>query len=353
MAILKLARHAMATRFEIVLCGENPISLRAAGEEALNEIERLENQLSLFRPTSEIAHLNVGAAREPMRVSPAVFGLLDHARKLTEETGGAFDVTIAPFVRCWGFMNGSGQLPAREDVEATRAKVGMHLVHLDPDECTVRFEGEGVMLDLGAIGKGYAIDCAVDVLREAGVTSALVHGGTSTVYGLGHPPESDSWKIEIPNPSKDGIVPKVLENRDGPEVGKQGTVGAETQDAPFATVLLRDSSLSVSAIWGKFFRAKGRTFGHIIDPRTGEPASNAVLSAVVLPSATETDALSTALLTLGPDGHDRVANLRPEIRTLVVAESAGDLIVKSKGIVVHDSEREQREPRMNTDGHGF
>src|SRR3954468_11195994 len=104
----------MATRFEILLPGDNAVSLRAAGEEALNEIDRLEAQLSLFKPTSEISHVNARAAREPIRVTPAVFGLLQHAQRLTEETGGAFDVTIAPLVRCWGFMGGSGRLPRPE-----------------------------------------------------------------------------------------------------------------------------------------------------------------------------------------------------------------------------------------------
>src|SRR5262245_50133967 len=99
-----LARHAMATRFELVLHGTDPVALRAAGEEALNEIERIEELLSLYRNTSEIAHINARAAREPVRVSPPVFRLLEQARQLSEETGGAFDITIAPLVRCWGFM---------------------------------------------------------------------------------------------------------------------------------------------------------------------------------------------------------------------------------------------------------
>src|SRR5512144_2782410 len=98
MATVTLARNAMATRFEIVLHGENPIFLRAAGEEALQEIDRLEAQLSLFRPTSEIAHLNARAAREPVRVTPALFALLRQAERLSQETGGAFDITIAPLV---------------------------------------------------------------------------------------------------------------------------------------------------------------------------------------------------------------------------------------------------------------
>src|SRR5215475_5678068 len=116
MAVLTLARHAMATRFELVLPGNDQVALRAAGEEALDEIDRLEGQLSLYRPTSEIAHLNARAAQEPVRVTPSLFALLQRAQKLSNETRGAFDITIAPLVRCWGFMHGSGCLPATADL---------------------------------------------------------------------------------------------------------------------------------------------------------------------------------------------------------------------------------------------
>src|SRR5258708_34664995 len=121
MQTIAVARNAMATRFEIALHGENPVALRAAGEEALDEIERLEGQLSLYRPTSEIAHLNARAAHEPVRVTPNLFHLLEQARKLSVESGGAFDITIAPLVRCWGFMGGTGQLPQPEEVAKARA----------------------------------------------------------------------------------------------------------------------------------------------------------------------------------------------------------------------------------------
>jgi thiamine biosynthesis lipoprotein len=338
MAFVRLARHAMATRFELILYGDNPVALRAAGEEALDEIERLELQLSLFKPSSEISHLNAQAARQPVRVTPRVFGLLELAKRLSQETEGAFDITIAPLVRCWGFMGGAGHLPRPEDLAAARAKVGMHLVQLNPNELSVHFEREGVMLDLGAIGKGYAIEQAVELLRDAGVSCALVHGGTSTIYGLGQPPEADSWRIEIPSPRNEATpaLRSALSGLSSPAGEGSGPMAnAPGRSDTFATVELRDTSLSVSAVWGKYFQAQGRKFGHIIDPRTGEPANGAVMSAVVLPSATETDALSTALLTLGPDGHELIANLRPDIRTLVVAESPGGLQAKSKGIEIN------------------
>lgn len=314
----------MATRFELVLQGEEPVALRAAGEEALDEIDRLEAQLSLFRPSSEIAHLNALAARGPVRVTPGLFALLQHAKKLHAETFGAFDVTVAPLVRCWGFMGGTGRIPRPEELEAARSSVGMQHVELERADFSVRFAREGVMLDLGAIGKGYAIERAALLLREAGVTSALLHGGTSTVYALGKQSNGQVWQVAVENPT----------TALGPG---RPTVSCEPSPrAPMATVPLTDEAMSVSAVWGKSFEADGKVFGHVLDPRSGQPVSGAVLAAVVLPSATETDALSTALLTLGCEGHDHIAGLRAGMRTLVVAEREGIFVTRANGILVTD-----------------
>ncbi len=313
MQTVAVARNAMATRFEIVLHGGDPVGLRAAGEEALAEIERVEAQLSLYRPTSEIARLNARAAHGPVRVTPSLFRLLQHAQRLHKETGGAFDITIAPLVRCWGFMGGTGRFPDPEALAEARAKVGMQWIELKEDDFTVQFVREGVMLDMGAIGKGYALERAAELLREAGVTSALINGGTSTIYALGQPPESRCWKVALEYPAEEC---------------------ADAQPIPLATVELHDEALSVSAVWGKSFQADGKTFGHVLDPRTGQPAGDAVLAAVVLSSAMETDALSTALLIVGEDGHEQIANLRPGIRTLVTGglQANGSFRLKSRGI---------------------
>ncbi|HKQ40597.1 MAG TPA: FAD:protein FMN transferase [Verrucomicrobiae bacterium] len=286
-----VARNAMATRFEIVLCGENATSLRAAGEEALDEIERLEAQLSIYRPSSEIANINARAAREPVRVEPALFRLLQRAKQLSEETEGAFDITIAPLMRIWGLMGtkvGLRVRPSGAELAEARACVGMGLVELNPKNFTIRFVRPGVMLDLGAIGKGYAIEQAAEILRETGVTRALIHGGTSTVCAIGGP-----WKVAIDSDKED----------------------------PLTVVELTNMALSVSAVWGKSFQIGDKTYGHVLDPRTGKPVNRALLAAVILPSATETDALSTALLTVGVPGHKQIQTLRSGMRSLVLSKA--------------------------------
>jgi thiamine biosynthesis lipoprotein len=308
METVTLARNAMATRFELVLHGGNAGRLRAAGEEALAEVDRLEARLSLYRPSSEIAQVNAQAARRPVRVSPPVFRLLQHAQRLQRETGGMFDIAAAPLVRCWGFMDGGRRVPGADEIAQARQRSGFGHILLDETDFTARFDREGVMIDLGAIGKGFAIDRAADILREAGLTSALLHGGTSTVYGLGHPPDAAGWKVAI------------IEAPDAPRLG--------------AAVVLRDSALSVSAVWARSFEAAGRTYGHVIDPRTGHPVNHAILAAVGLPSATETDAFSTALLVAGLEGRDAIARLRPDMRALVVGGAEQNFRAESSGITL-------------------
>ena len=334
-----LARHAMNTRFEIVLHGLDPVRLRAAAEQALDEIERLEDRMSFFRPSSEIAQINRRASLEPVRVTPQIFDLLRLAQTLHRETSGAFDITIAPLLRCWGFRSGIGAIPSPEALAQAMAQVGMSFVVLDESSRTVRFARPGMQIDLGGIGKGFAIDQAIQILREAGVPNALLHGGTSTAYAFGQNVDGQPWKIGIPRPAKGWNGPSAAAF--GPAEpaqifhhGEEGDGSATPLEKLLAAVPLEDTSLSLSAVWGRFFRNGHRVFGHVLDPRTGEPVNGAVLAAVVSPSATETDALSTALLTLGPEGLDTMMTLRPGLCALVIEERHGRPLFSTRGIAL-------------------
>jgi thiamine biosynthesis lipoprotein len=254
--MVRLALHAMATRFELVLHGADPARLRAAGEQALATIERLERVLSFYRADSDVALLNRRAALEPVRVGADTYRLLRACAAISAEADGAFDVTVGPLMRAWA-----------------RARTGMRLLAFDDERRAVRFLASGVEVDLGAVGKGYAVDAAITDLKEAGIASALLHGGTSSVHAIGAPAGADAWAVEW---------------------------GASAGPAGRRVIRLRDGALSVSAVHGKSFVQDGRQYGHVLDPRTGMPVDRQA-ALVTGPCSYLCDALSTALLVNGPD----------------------------------------------------
>ncbi|NJD11919.1 MAG: FAD:protein FMN transferase [Gemmatimonadetes bacterium] len=288
-----LAARAMATRFELVLPGADAARLRAAGEEALGVVRRLDAQLSRYRAASDIGRIIRCAATGPVPVEPELFALLLRARELSERSGGAFDITVGPLLHCWGLAGREGgRVPDPAELEHARAGTGMALLELDERRRTIRFARPGVSIDLGAIGKGYALAQAALTLRELGITSALLHGGTSSVTTIGAPPDAAAWRVAIEHP--------------GAAAG------------PLALVPLVNRSLSVSAVWGKAFHAGDVRYGHVLAPRSGCPAQGAVLAAVACADATAADALSTALLVLGPAAADRLVAPDPDLAALVL-----------------------------------
>jgi thiamine biosynthesis lipoprotein len=263
-----LAVHAMATRFELVLHGDHAAHLRAAGEHALAEITRADELFSAYRASSDVGRINRGAGRGPVTVTAETCRLIARCVDVSRHCGGAFDVTIGALVRAWRAIGECSELPGAGGLDAAKACVGSDRLLVNQDASTVSLAREGMALDLGAAAKGHAIDTAIDVLREAGVTSALLHGGTSSVHAIGAPPGETAWRVRWAGP------------------------GGERR--------LRDAALSVSAPHGRAFVLDGVSYGHVIDPRTGRPVDHTSAAGVAGPSSFLCDVLSTALLVLGP-----------------------------------------------------
>ncbi len=268
-------RPAMGASFTIHLYAADQRRAAALFDMAFEEVERVEALLSNYRPSSELSRINREAARAPVVTDPEMFAFLEEAFGLSRRSEGAFDITVGPLARAWGFFRGAGRLPTRVELAAARRAVGWRKVQLDSTARTVRFLAPGVQLDPGAIGKGYAVDRVIALLRDAGVESALVDAASSTLAALGAPPGQPGWRVYVPRPG--GRAPSI------------------------STVLLRDLSLSTSGSTAQFFRAGGRTYSHIFDPRTGRPVEGILQDTVVAPSAAASDALSTALFVLGPE----------------------------------------------------
>ena len=300
MKTVKLALYAMATRFELVLHGDDETDLRAIGEEVFNEILALSEQLNFHCQDSEVSHINAYASLGPVTVEPGLFRLLQEAKLIHKMSDGAFDITIAPLMRCWGFADGLRLVPSPRSLAEAQKCVGMDWVHLDADKFTVQFERSGVQVDLGAVGKGYALEIADEILREAGVTSALIHGGTSSVCAIGSPLDGEFWTIAIEHPNT--AVPE--------------------HERIVATAKLQDESFSVSAGWGKAFEENGVSYGHVMDPSLGQPVQNALLAAVALSGGTASDAWSTALLVTGATGAAELGKASVESRSLIMLPSS-------------------------------
>ena len=270
---VRLSSLAMRSRFELLLSGDDEPFLRAAGEEALEEIAAVERELSFFDPRSEISEVNRRAHAESVRVAPPLFELLTQCKQLWRLTSGCFDPTIGPLLELWGFGEGRSASPSRQDVQDALDRVGMDKVELNPARRSVRFSSPGVSINLGSIGKGYALDRAADVLIECGVSGALLHGGTSSVRAIGMDGAGRTWTIAVADPSH--------------------------SDRSLAEVCLRDAALGVSGNHLNTREVAGRRVGHVIDPRNGEPVCERRLAAVVTRTGAEADALSTALLCSG------------------------------------------------------
>jgi FAD:protein FMN transferase len=283
---LVVGREAMACRFEIVFnAGEHPQDTEAALA-ALDLVDEIENRISIYRDSSEFSRLNATAAAGWQPVSAAGFALLETAVELSGRTGGSFDIAAGRLVRTWGFLERQGRSPTAADLATALDASGSRWLELDPAGQRIRFTRPGVELNPGAIGKGWALDRAVERLVAAGITSCLLHGGSSSVRALGRQgpgPRDDhrGWPVGIRHPLRPGVR--------------------------LATVALADRALGTSGSGTQFFIDRGRKLGHILDPRTGQPAEGVLSATVLAPTAAEADALATAAYVLGPAGLPAIA----------------------------------------------
>ncbi len=262
---LQESADAMGSTYTVQLYGYDRVRMEAAAEAAFDEVRRLDELLSNYKPESEWSQVNRNAANRPVQVSPELFHLLSACEEYSRESQGAFDITVGPLMRVWGFYKASGHLPHRPEILAALSKTGYRHVHLDQRTRSVRFDRSGVELDPGGIGKGYAVDRMVDVLRQNGVQTALVAGSGSSIYGMGAPPaEPRGWRVEIKDPKH---TTKTI-----------------------AEVFLKNMSMSTSGSYEKFFRAEGRVYAHIMDPRTGYPARGSLSVSVLAPRTIDSEA---------------------------------------------------------------
>jgi PelA/Pel-15E family pectate lyase len=285
------ARRSMGTTFEIIAYGEDRARLAEAANAAFEEIDRLDRQMSNYSETSELTDINRNAARGDVIVEKELFDLLVLSLDYSRASGGAFDITVGPLARTWGFFKGQGRLPEPDELKSVLEKIGYERVTLNEQARTIRFDREGIELDLGGIGKGYAVDKAVEILRQSGVRSALITSGTSSITAVGAPPNQSAWTIGV----RDPLDPS----------------------RTITSIKLRDGSLATSGCYEKTFQAGGKTYCHIMDPRTGFPIEGVMSATVIAKRAVDADALSTTLMVMGVERARECLRSRTDVRAIL------------------------------------
>lgn len=328
-ATVRLGTRAMACDFHVML-NSGPTSTVEAwhASDALNLVHQLEDQMTVYRETSDLLEINRLAAEQPVKVEERLFELLLQTKLICEATKGAFDPTSQPLVRLWRECRDESRLPADEELSETMGRAGIGHVEFGESESsghdgdgphpapfspadasgckdklppeTVRFSKPGVELNLNGIGKGYALDRAAELLDgvESGyeIPNWLFHGGHSSVLAKGEHFGPDGsvggWPVGIRNP----LFP----------------------DQRLATIVLRNQAMGTSGSGVQYFRVGGKRYGHVLDPRTGWPVDHLLSVTVLADSAAEADALSTAFFVMGLEKAVEFCQNRSDVRALLI-----------------------------------
>jgi FAD:protein FMN transferase len=283
--------ESMGTIFSLVMYGKDKAFLAEVANAVFEEIDRVDAQMSNYKPDSEISNIDRHAYQTDVLVEPRLFHLLQFALQRSADTGGAFDPTVGPLMKHWGFFRGHGRLPSQRELNEVLKHVGYKHIKLNPEARTIRFDIPGIDLDLGAIAKGYAVDRGVDVLRSDGVTSALLSSGMSSIYALGAPPGERAWTVTIRDPFDRQKAADILR--------------------------LKNYSISISGDYEKFFVINGKRYCHIMDPRTGWPVENMLSTVSLAATGTQTDGLSTSFFVMGVERSLKYLAMHPNLAGIV------------------------------------
>ena len=326
--MLKETKLLMGTTVEITVRGEDKTLAGKAIEQAFREMEKVDDLMSTFKEDSEISLLNREGARKPVKVSRETFRVIRESIRLSEVSNGAFDITVKPLVDLWRSVRKkerlleelkktlspagikdmkafSSLLPGKEELKKVLALVNYRNILLNEKKGTVRFREAGMEIDLGGIAKGYAVDKAVEKLRQEGVKQAIVNAG-GDLYLLGSPPGKSFWNVGINHPFKKG---KIL-----------------------GMVRTRNEAIATSGNYERYFTLGGKRYGHILNPHTGMPVEGILSVTVLSEKALTADGLATAIFVLGPKKGLELANRIKGVEAIIVSKD------KQGGMIVSVSE---------------
>ena len=271
----------MGTMLAVTAWGRDTARVAAAVRAARDSVRLVDSLMSVYRPESDVSRVNGAAGGAAQHVSPETMEVLLLARRWWRASDGAFDPTVGPLVRAWGFHGTKGRIPPRRELDSLRGLVGYGDVELDTIAGTARLPRRGMQLDLGGIAKGYALDLARSALRDSVVAGGSIDlGGNVLVFG--RPPAGGRWPIAVVHPRRE-----------------ERTIGVFALDS---------GAVATSGDYERYYVIRGRRYAHLIDPRTGRPARGVLAVTVAGPRGTLSDGLSATLFILGPDGGRALAD---------------------------------------------
>jgi thiamine biosynthesis lipoprotein len=291
--IFKRTLKLMGSRFEITVVAKDSIEAKDYIDAAVVEITRIEKLISSWDLASQTSEINRNAGIKPVKVDEELYNLIGRSVEISKLTDGAFDISFASMDKIWKFDGSMTEMPSKEAIKQSVAKVGYQNILLDPENFTVFLKLEGMKIGFGAIGKGYAADKAKKLLMEKGVSGGIVNA-SGDMNTWGKQPNREFWKVAITNPLD--------------------------KNKAFALLPLNENAVVTSGNYEKYVTFNGIRYTHIIDPRTGYPATGIISATVFAPKAEIADALATSIFVMGKDVGIDFINQLPKIECIIIDE---------------------------------
>lgn len=291
-------RYLMGTLATLYAWGDDEELTSDAINRAFEAMEKVDRLMSNYKPDSELSQINRGAGVQPVDVSPETMTVIKAAIGYSQLSDGAFDVTIAPLVKSWGFFTKQGRVPSEEEIQSKRALIDYRQIQIDEKEGRIFLRQPLMEIDLGGIAKGYGVDKAIEALKNAGITTAMVNL-SGNIYVLGNPPDQSKWEIGVQEPKAKNKIIGVLS--------------------------LKDKAISTSGNYENYFVIDGKRYGHLIHPQTGYPVDNQLLGiTIVTDGAMAADALSTAVFILGEEKGKVLIKKLAGVEAVIISETDGE-----------------------------
>jgi len=310
--VLARTRILMGTVVEIkasVPAGVDAAKVSACIDRAFGEIERVERLFGVFKDDSEISRINRVKKNTPLKIDGEVFALIESSVEYSRKTEGAFDITVKPLVDLWKKSASEKKLPTGDEIKDAMGRTGYEYMELDSSNKTITFKKDGMAIDMGGVAKGYATSKAIEVLKKSGIRDAIVNSG-GDMYCLGQRSKKDLWRVGIQHPRGKGKV--------------------------FFKMRLKDKAIDTSGDYERYFMLNGKRFSHIIDPHTGYPiGDNVVSTTIIADDSTTADMLATAMCVMGKKGLSLVESVKGAYAILIFKEGDALKTVMSKGLKEH------------------